>query len=40
MMVSPGHDRVVDAFLSDLAAAVAGHGEARGGDPLYGGAVI
>jgi hypothetical protein len=40
MMVSPGHDRVVDMFLDDLAAAVAYHGEARGGNHVYGGVVI
>ena len=40
LMVSPGHDRVVDEFLGDLAAAVADHGEARGGDHVYGGVVI
>jgi len=40
LMVSPGHDRVVEQFLGDLAAAVARHGEARGGDPVYGGIVI
>ena len=40
MMVSPGHDRVVDMFLDDLAAAVAYHGEARGGNHVYGGVII
>ena len=39
VMASPGHDRVVDAFVSDLADAVAHHGEARGGDHVYGGVV-
>ena len=39
VMVSPGHDRVVDAFVADLADAVAGHGEARGGEHVYGGVV-
>jgi sphinganine-1-phosphate aldolase len=40
LMVSPGHDRVVDEFLGDLAAAVATHGKARGDDHIYGGMVI
>jgi glutamate/tyrosine decarboxylase-like PLP-dependent enzyme len=40
LMVSPGHDRVVEQFLGDLAAAVAHHGGARAGDPVYGGVVI
>ena len=39
LMVSPGHDRVVAEFLGDLAAAVARHGEARGGGHVYGGVV-
>ena len=39
VMLSPGHDRVVDAFTGDLAAAVAEHGEARGGEHVYGGVV-
>jgi glutamate/tyrosine decarboxylase-like PLP-dependent enzyme len=39
LMVSPGHDKVVDAFLGDLAAAVAGHGSSRGKSPAYGGIV-
>lgn len=39
LMVAPGHDRVVDAFLADLTASVADHGEARGGDHIYGGVV-
>jgi glutamate/tyrosine decarboxylase-like PLP-dependent enzyme len=30
LMVSPGHDRVVDEFCSDLADAVTGHGDSRG----------
>jgi hypothetical protein len=38
-MSSPGHDRVVDAFVSDLADAVAHHGAARGGEHVYGGVV-
>jgi glutamate/tyrosine decarboxylase-like PLP-dependent enzyme len=37
IMVFPGHDVVVDEFLTDLAEAVASHGEARGGDHVYGG---
>lgn len=40
LMVSPGHDRVVDEFLRDLTAAVSVHGKARGGEHLYGGMVI
>ena len=39
VMLSPGHDRVVDAFTSDLATAVATHGESRGGEHVYGGVV-
>ncbi|MFN8051288.1 MAG: aminotransferase class V-fold PLP-dependent enzyme [Acidimicrobiales bacterium] len=39
LMLAPGHDKVVDAFCADLAAAVADHGEARGGDHVYGGVV-
>lgn len=39
LMVAPGHDKVVDVFCSDLADAVANHGEARGGDHVYGGVV-
>lgn len=39
VMVSPGHDRVVDAFVEDLSAAVAAGGEARGGTHVYGGVV-
>jgi glutamate/tyrosine decarboxylase-like PLP-dependent enzyme len=39
LMVSPGHDRVVDRFCEDLAAAVAGHGPSKGGDHVYGGVV-
>jgi len=39
VMSSPGHDRVVDAFVSDLADAVAHHGAARGGEHVYGGVV-
>jgi sphinganine-1-phosphate aldolase len=40
LMVSPGHNRVVDKFLGDLADAVADHGEARGGNQVYGKVVI
>lgn len=36
VMISPGHDRVVDDFASDLRAAVADHGEARGIEAIYG----
>jgi len=39
VMLSPGHDRVVDAFVSDLADAVADHGAARGTGLAYGGVV-
>jgi glutamate/tyrosine decarboxylase-like PLP-dependent enzyme len=39
LMVSPGHDAVASQFVEDLAAAVAGHGEARGGQHVYGGVV-
>ena len=39
LMLAPGHDRVVDAFLADLADAVEHHGDARGGDHVYGGVV-
>ena len=39
LMLAPGHDRVVDPFLADLADAVAGHGAARGGTHVYGGVV-
>jgi glutamate/tyrosine decarboxylase-like PLP-dependent enzyme len=39
LMVSPGHDRVVDDFCSDLADAVAHHGPGRGGEHVYGGVV-
>jgi len=37
IMVAPGHDLVVDAFLADLADAVANHGPARDGVHVYGG---
>jgi sphinganine-1-phosphate aldolase len=40
LMMSPGHDRVIDAFASDLADAVAARGVDTGGDALpYGGVV-
>ena len=39
VMLSPGHDKVVDAFVSDLADAVAHHDADRGGDHVYGGVV-
>ncbi|CAN5905558.1 aminotransferase class V-fold PLP-dependent enzyme [soil metagenome] len=37
LMVSPYHARTVDDFLTDLASAVADHGESRGVDAAYGG---
>jgi len=39
LMLAPGHDRVADAFLADLAEAVAHHGVARGAEHTYGGVV-
>lgn len=39
VMVSPGHDRVVDRFCEDLAAAVASHEAGSGGPHVYGGTV-
>ena len=39
LMVSPGHDRIVDEFCSDLRHAVANHGESKGGEHVYGGVV-
>jgi len=39
LMLAPGHDKVIDAFVTDLAEAVAAHGAARGGDHVYGGVV-
>lgn len=39
VMLSPGHDRVVDAFVRDLADAVAHHDADRGGEHVYGGVV-
>jgi sphinganine-1-phosphate aldolase len=35
LMVSPAHARVVDAFLSDLRDAVAGHGTSKGVEARY-----
>ena len=37
LMLSPGHDRVVDAFASDLAASVRDQGSASGAEHTYGG---
>jgi glutamate/tyrosine decarboxylase-like PLP-dependent enzyme len=37
LMLSPGHVSVVEAFLADLADAVAVHGESRGVEARYGG---
>jgi glutamate/tyrosine decarboxylase-like PLP-dependent enzyme len=39
VMLSPGHDRVVDAFVTDLAASVADQGEASGATHTYGAVV-
>ena len=39
VMASPGHDRVAAAFVDDLRQAVESHGEARGGEHVYGGVV-
>jgi glutamate/tyrosine decarboxylase-like PLP-dependent enzyme len=39
VMLSPGHDRVVDAFVADLAASVADQGEGSGAAHTYGGVV-
>jgi len=39
LMVSPGHARIVDDFLSDLAFAAANHGTTRGVEAGYGGVV-
>jgi glutamate/tyrosine decarboxylase-like PLP-dependent enzyme len=36
-IISPSHVRAADAFLADLADAVASHGESRGVEPRYGG---
>jgi glutamate/tyrosine decarboxylase-like PLP-dependent enzyme len=37
VMLFPGHAVVADEFLADLAVAVDHHGEARGGEHVYGG---
>ena len=37
VMLSPGHDKVVDAFAGDLAASVADQGSASGAEHTYGG---
>lgn len=37
LMLSPGHVAVAEAFLADLADAVAHHGESRGVEARYGG---
>ena len=39
VMLSPGHDRVVDEFVGDLTEAVAHHDADRGGEHVYGGVV-
>ncbi len=39
VMLSPGHDKVIDAFTADLADSVAHHQSDRGGDHVYGGVV-
>jgi glutamate/tyrosine decarboxylase-like PLP-dependent enzyme len=39
LMVAPGHDKVVDQFLADLAHAVANQGEAASTEHVYGGVV-
>ncbi len=39
VMASPGHDKVVEEFATDLAAAVTTDGEARAGNHVYGGVV-
>jgi glutamate/tyrosine decarboxylase-like PLP-dependent enzyme len=39
VMLSPGHDRVVDAFVSDLTASAADQGEASGATHTYGAVV-
>ena len=39
VMLSPGHDRSVDAFRVDLAEAVTHRGAARDADHVYGGVV-
>ncbi|MGI9579200.1 MAG: pyridoxal phosphate-dependent decarboxylase family protein [Microthrixaceae bacterium] len=37
VMLSPGHDKVVDAFAEDLASSVAQQGSASGAEHTYGG---
>ena len=37
VMLSPGHDKVVEAFAADLAASVADQGSASGAEHTYGG---
>jgi hypothetical protein len=37
LMLSPAHLAVADAFLADLADAVAQHGPSRGVEATYGG---
>lgn len=39
LMLSPGHDRVIDDFCADLADAVATHGRSSGTAATYGGVV-
>lgn len=39
VMLSPGHDKVIDAFVADLDASVREHGRSRGGAHVYGGVV-
>lgn len=39
VMLSPGHDRVVEQFVTDLADSVAHHDADRGGEHTYGGVV-
>jgi sphinganine-1-phosphate aldolase len=39
IMTSPGHDKIVETFLSDLDFAVTNHGDARGEEHMYGGVV-
>ena len=39
LMLSPGHARVADQFLADLAASVADHEASRGREATYGGTV-
>jgi sphinganine-1-phosphate aldolase len=36
-ILSPSHVAITDEFLTDLAAAVVGHGESRGVEARYGG---